>query len=67
MPKPIFQLPTVLGSVVPAYNVPGVNAELKFTPQALAGIYLGTITKWNDQGDRESESRREVCRTNLSS
>jgi phosphate transport system substrate-binding protein len=48
MPMPIFQLPTVLGSVVPAYNLPAVKAELKFTPQALAGIYLGTITKWND-------------------
>lgn len=49
MPIPIFQLPTVLGSVVPAYNVPGVSGELKFTPQVLAGIYLGTITNWNDK------------------
>jgi phosphate transport system substrate-binding protein len=49
MPKPILQLPTVLGSVVPAYNLASVNAEIKFTPQALAGIYLGQITKWNDK------------------
>ncbi len=49
MPKPILQLPTVLGAVVPAYNVSGVSAEIKFTPQALAGIYLGQITKWNDK------------------
>src|SRR5208337_2440228 len=49
MPMPIFQLPTVLGSVVPAYNVPEVKSELKFTPQMLAGIYLGQITKWNDK------------------
>ena len=49
MPMPILQLPTVLGSVVPAYNVPGVIAEIKFTPQILAGIYLGTITNWNDK------------------
>jgi phosphate transport system substrate-binding protein len=49
MPVPVLQLPTVLGAVAPAYNVPGVNAELKFTPQALAGIYLGQITKWNDK------------------
>lgn len=49
MGKPIIQFPTVLGSVVPAYNVPGVSAEIKFTPEALAGIYLGKITKWNDK------------------
>jgi phosphate transport system substrate-binding protein len=44
----IIQFPTVLGAVVPTYNIPGVSVELKFTPEALAGIYLGTITKWND-------------------
>jgi phosphate transport system substrate-binding protein len=49
MPMPILQLPTVLGSVVPAYNVPGISGDLKFTPQILAGIYLGTITNWNDK------------------
>ncbi len=47
--KSIIQFPTVLGSVVPAYNVPGVSGEIKFTPEALAGIYLGHITKWNDK------------------
>ncbi len=49
IPVPFVQLPTVLGSVVPAYNIPGVTAELKFTPQVLAGIYLGRITNWNDK------------------
>ncbi len=49
MGKQIVQLPTVLGAVVPAYNVSGVSGEVKFTPQALAGIYLGTVTKWNDK------------------
>jgi phosphate transport system substrate-binding protein len=44
----ILHIPTVLGSVVPAYNVPGVSGEIKFTPQALAGIFLGKITSWND-------------------
>lgn len=44
----ILQFPTVLGAVVPTYNIPGVSAELKFTPQALADIYLGKVTKWND-------------------
>lgn len=44
----IIQFPTVLGAVMPTYNIPGVSAELKFTPEALAGIYLGKISKWND-------------------
>ncbi len=44
----IIQFPTVLGAVVPTYNIPGVAGTLKFTPDALAGIYLGKITKWND-------------------
>src|ERR1700685_1561268 len=45
----ILHLPTVLGADVPAYNIPGVTGELKFTPDALAGIFLGKITKWNDK------------------
>jgi phosphate transport system substrate-binding protein len=44
----ILHFPTVLGAAVPSYNVPGVSTDLKFTQYALAGIYLGTITKWND-------------------
>src|ERR1035438_6736189 len=43
-----LHFPTVLGADVPTYNIPGVAEELNFTPQALAGIYLGKITKWND-------------------
>jgi phosphate transport system substrate-binding protein len=44
----ILHFPTVLGADVPTYNIPGVTAELNFTPEALAGIFLGKITKWND-------------------
>src|ERR1700691_3214102 len=44
----VMHLPTVLGAVVPAYNIPGVSAEVKFTPDVLADIYLGKINKWND-------------------
>jgi phosphate transport system substrate-binding protein len=43
-----LHFPTVLGAVVPVYNIPGVSSDLKFTPDTLAGIYLGQITKWND-------------------
>ena len=44
----ILNIPTVLGAVVPAYNIPGVTGDVKFTPEILAGIYLGTISNWND-------------------
>jgi phosphate transport system substrate-binding protein len=46
--SPILHFPTVLGAVVPTYNVPGVSGALNFTPEAVAGIFLGKITKWND-------------------
>src|SRR5947208_15657190 len=44
----ILHIPTVLGAVVPAYNVPGVSGEIKFTPDVLANIFLGRMTSWND-------------------
>jgi phosphate transport system substrate-binding protein len=44
----IVHLPTVLGGVVPIYNIPEVKAELRFTGKVLADIYLGKITRWND-------------------
>ena len=47
-PGKILHFPTVLGAVIPVYNIPNVNAELKFSGQALADIFLGRITKWND-------------------
>jgi phosphate transport system substrate-binding protein len=47
-PSPILHLPTVLGAVVPVYNIAGVSSDLKFNGQVLANIYLGKITKWND-------------------
>jgi phosphate transport system substrate-binding protein len=44
----ILHIPTVLGAVVPAYNVAGVSGDVKFTPEVLAGIFLGKIQNWND-------------------
>ena len=41
-------LPSVAGAVVPIVNLPGFPGEIQFTPEALAGIYLGKIKKWND-------------------
>jgi phosphate transport system substrate-binding protein len=46
--SPILHFPTVLGAAVPTYNIPGVATSLNFTPEALAGIFLGRISKWND-------------------
>lgn len=47
-PGKVLHIPTVLGAVVPTYNVSGVSGELKFTPDVLADIYLGNIKNWND-------------------
>lgn len=44
----LLHIPTVLGAVVPIYNLPGVSQELKFSPDVLADIYLGKISNWND-------------------
>ena len=45
---PILHVPTVLGADVITYNLPGVTAALKFTPDLIAGIFMGRVTKWND-------------------
>ena len=47
-PGPILHLPTVLGAVVPIYNIPGVDGQLKFSGKLLADIIMGKVTKWND-------------------
>lgn len=44
----VMHIPTVLGAVVPVYNIPGVNKDLNFSDDVIADIYLGKITKWND-------------------
>lgn len=50
----LVQVPSVLGAVVPIYNLENLNHDLNFTPQALADIYLGRIKKWNDPEIRRS-------------
>jgi phosphate transport system substrate-binding protein len=53
--KPKYlRFPTVLGAVVPVYNLTQVPRDLRFTPQILADIYLGKITKWNDRAIRRA-------------
>jgi phosphate transport system substrate-binding protein len=48
-PGKVLHFPSVLGAVVPVYNIPGLGAELRFSGTTLADIYLGKITKWNDK------------------
>lgn len=45
-----LHFPTVLGAVVPTYNVGGVSGDLKFSGETLASIFMGKIKKWNDAG-----------------
>jgi phosphate transport system substrate-binding protein len=45
----VLNIPTVLGAVVPVYNISGVSGEIKFTPDVLAEIFLGRITNWSDK------------------
>lgn len=44
----VIHIPTVLGAVVPVYNVPGLSQDLRLAPEVIAGIYLGKITMWDD-------------------
>lgn len=47
-PDRVLHIPTVLGAVVPIYNLPGAGRDLRFTGPVLAGIFMGKIAKWND-------------------
>ncbi len=47
-PNGVLHFPTVIGAVVPIYNIPGVSKELNFSTETLAGILSGTIVNWND-------------------
>ena len=49
MPRKVLHVPTVGGAVVLAYDLPGLSAPLKLTPELVAGIYLGRISTWNDK------------------
>jgi phosphate transport system substrate-binding protein len=51
---PVLHFPSVVGGVTPVYNVPGVSEELNFTSEMLAGIFLGTVRRWNDAALRQA-------------
>src|ERR1022692_627203 len=56
----ILHFPSVLGADVITYNVRGVSAELNFTPEAIAGIFLGKITKWNDPAIAKANPKEKL-------
>ena len=56
----IYHIPTVLGAVVPVYNVPSVNQELKFSGPLLADIFLGKVTNWNDASIARENPRAKL-------
>jgi|SRR5882672_154542 len=56
----IFHIPTVLGAVVPICNIPGVSGEIRFTPEILAGIFLGNITSWNSPWIAQANRRANL-------
>ena len=57
----LIHIPTVLGAVVPVFNVPGVS-DLRFSGDVLADIYLGKITNWNDATHRQGQPWRQTAR-----
>ena len=56
----ILHFPAVLGADVPSYNIPGIGTDLNFTPEALAGVFLGKITKWNDPELKKANPKVEL-------
>jgi phosphate transport system substrate-binding protein len=61
----ILHFPTVLGAAVPIYNLSGVNQTLNFTPEVLANIFLGTITKWNDSAIQAANPKTKLPATDI--
>ncbi len=64
-PVPILHLPGTMGAVAVVYNVKGVSAGLKMTPEVLAGIFLGEITKWNDKSIVDLNPGRKLPDENI--
>ena len=64
-PGKILHLPTVLGAVVPVYNLPGASGEIKFNGPVLADIFLGKITKWDDAAIAKLNSGMKLPSTDI--
>src|ERR1700728_4365022 len=58
-------LPSAIGAVVPIVNLPGLAGQIAFTPEILAAIYLGKITKWNDPALRNANPHLRLPATDI--
>lgn len=63
-PAPLLHIPVAMGAVVATYNLPG-NPDLRFTPELLADVFLGKITKWNDDRIKALNGHVELPALNL--
>jgi phosphate ABC transporter phosphate-binding protein len=63
--KTVLHFASVVGAVVPVYNLKGVKRTLNFTPEVLAGIFLGKIRKWNDPAIREANRSATLPDTDI--
>ena len=63
----VLHIPTVLGAVVVTYNLPGVSSPLRFSPEVIADIYLGKISKWNDARIKADNPEANLPATDISS
>jgi phosphate transport system substrate-binding protein len=61
----ILHVPIIMGATVAAYNLPEYTGELKLTPSALANIFLGKITKWNDPAIARSNPGQTLPATGI--
>ena len=65
-PATVVHIPTVLGAVVVTYNLPGISSALKFSPEVVADIFLGKITKWNDARIKADNPEANLPTTDIS-
>jgi len=65
-PATVVHIPTVLGAVVVTYNLTGISSALKFSPDVVADIFLGKITKWNDARIKADNPEANLPATDIS-
>ena len=64
-PGELVHIPTVLGAVVLTYNLEGISRPLRFSPDVIADIFLGKITKWNDSRIKADNPETNLAAANI--